>query len=127
MQDEQEFSTPRVLEGRIKRYFRSMEEEGRVPTLAGLQWALGLTDRRWGMYCAGEVGVNDTQKEDFCRVIHRAIKRIEAETLERTLTGEIASSVGQMVLASDFGYRKERELPSVMQIRLPPELEEEGH
>lgn len=96
---------------------RGKERTVRRPlTLAGLLVDLSLTDAQW------QEMLEDPKRAPIC---YRALKRLESETLERTLTGEYPASAGQLVLASDFGYSKKEAEPGAVRIALPPDLEEQ--
>ena len=140
-----QYATAQDLESKIREYFESaadetvrcwdrgkMKEMRKPISVAGLLNYLVLTDTAWKNYLSGKA---DGLEEGECPegeigtyrfVACKAMRKIRADIIEKTSTGEISPNVGAMLLKNDFGYGTEtEEKPTTINIVIPKELERE--
>lgn len=139
------YATPGELDEKIREYFekasktkiqcwdRGKLKEMRQPvSVSGMLNALLLSDAAWKRYLdgtmdaleKGECPENETGTFRF--VAAKAMRKIKADIIEKTSTGEISPNVGAMLLKADFGYGVEtEEKPTTINIVIPKELERE--
>lgn len=139
------YETAQALEKKILKYFEDAEstkvkcwdrgklkEMRRPVSVAGLLNYLVLTDTSWKNYLSGKA---DGLEEGECPegetttyrfVASKAMRKIRADIIEKTSTGEISPNVGAMLLKNDFGYGADiEEKPTTINIVIPKELERE--
>lgn len=139
------YATPEELDTKIRKYFddaqnnkiqcwdRGKLKQMRQPvSVSGMLNALLLSDAAWKRYLdgtmdgleKGECPENETGTFRF--VAAKAMRKIKADIIEKTSTGEISPNVGAMLLKADFGYGVENEeKPTTINIVIPKELERE--
>lgn len=144
-QTNRQYETAQDLENKIRKYFDEAAEEKvqcwdrgklkqmRKPiSVAGLLNYLVLTDTAWKNYLSGKAdGLEEGECPEgeigtFRFVACKAMRKIRADIIEKTSTGEISPNVGAMLLKNDFGYGIEtEEKPTTINIVIPKELERE--
>ena len=139
------YATPEELDTKIRAYFddankkeircwdRGKMKQMRCPvSVSGMLNDLQLSDSAWKRYLDGTMdGLEkgecpENEIGTFRFVAAKAMRKIKADIIEKTSTGEISPNVGAMLLKADFGYGVEsEEKPTTINIVIPKELERE--
>lgn len=93
------FSSVAALEEKIEDYFKTIEEQGKHPTITGMALHLGFVDRQSFYDYKG--------KDQFSGTMKKARLRIEA-VYEANLHGN--SPTGSIFALKNFGWRDRHEL-----------------
>lgn len=139
------YATPQELDAKIRDYFEKAQnkeikcwDRGKLKNMrqpisvSGLLNALLLSDSAWKRYLDGTMdGMEkgecpESENGTFRFVAAKAMRKIKADIIEKTSTGEISPNVGAMLLKADFGYGVDsEEKPTTINIVIPKELERE--
>lgn len=94
------FKTPQEMQKKIDKYFNEEVGEDNAPTISGLAYYLGFSDRR---------SVYDyKEKDEFTHTIKRAVLRCEKYCENQLLTGNGGS--GAIFWAKNHGWSDKQEI-----------------